>query len=227
MKKLVTLGLAAFAVAATPAAAQDRAGSVQVKVLGTFVLPDGKIKDVNVDAVGVPATTQTSANDNFVPTAAIEYFVSNNVSIETIAGVTQHQVTATAGLPQGAQLVREARLLPATVTAKYHFDLGDAISGVKPYVGAGPALFIWLTDRPGADAQALGVTRTNLSNEFGVALQAGVDIALNDSGLGLTLDAKRYFIGTTAQFFAGDALALETRHRLDPWLLSAGIAYRF
>ncbi|MGY6636746.1 MAG: OmpW/AlkL family protein [Erythrobacter sp.] len=224
MHKLITLGCAALAVAASPAMAQDRAGDIQVKVMGSAVLPDGKIKRVNVDLVGVPADTQTNATDNFVPTAAIEYFVTNNVSIETIAGVTQHQVKATAGLPQGAQLVREARLLPATLTAKYHFDLAKDI---KPYVGAGPALFIWLTDKPGSTAQAIGVTRTNLSNEFGVALQAGVDIALGDSGLGLSLDAKRYFIGTTAQFFAGNTLALETDHRLDPWVLSAGVSYRF
>lgn len=224
MKKLIYSGCAAIAVAASPAAAQDRSGDVQVKVLGTFVLPDGEIRDVNVDLVGVPAATQTEATDNFVPTAAVEYFVTNNVSIETIVGVTQHQVKTTAGLAPGAQLVREARLLPATVTAKYHFDLGQQI---KPYVGAGPAFFIWLSDKPGTAAQGLGVTRTNLSNEFGVALQAGMDVALNDNGLGLTLDAKRYFIGTTAQFFAGNTLALETDHRLDPWVLSAGIACRF
>lgn len=224
MQKIIYVSVAAAALMAAPAMAQDRAGDVQIKVLGTFVLPDGEIKTVNIDNVGVPAGTQTSATDNFVPTAAIEYFVSNNVSVETILGVTQHQVKATAGLPQGAQLVRKARLLPATVTAKYHFDL-DA--SVKPYVGAGPALFIWLSDEPGSTAQTIGVSRTRLSNELGVALQAGVDIAVNDSGLGLTLDAKRYFIGTTAQFFAGNALALETDHRLNPWVLSAGIAYRF
>jgi outer membrane protein len=32
----------------------------------------------------------------------------------------------------------------------------------------------------------------------------GIDIPVNDSGLGLALDAKRCFTGTTAQFFAGD-----------------------
>ena len=72
MHKLITLGCAALAVAASPAMAQDRAGDVQVKVMGSAVLPDGKIKRVNVDLVGVPADTQTNATDNFVPTAAIE-----------------------------------------------------------------------------------------------------------------------------------------------------------
>lgn len=225
MKKYLMLGGAALALAATPAMAQDddRTGDVQIKVLGTLVAPDGKITDINVNRPGLPATTQTKANDNVVPTLAVEYFLSNNVSFETIAGVTQHDVDATAGLPVGAELVSDALLLPATVTAKYHFDAG----GFKPYVGAGVAYFIWLKDDPGAATLPLGVTRTDLSDEFGFALQAGFDVPVNDKGLGLSLDVKRYFIDTTARWFAGNTLAIETEHKLDPWLISAGISYRF
>lgn len=218
---------AALALAATPVMAQDgetdRAGDIQLKVLGTAVLPDGKITDINVNLPGLPATTQTKANDNFVPTIAVEWFVTDNVSIETIAGVTQHDVDATAGLPVGAELVSDALLLPATVTAKYHFDLG----GVKPYAGGGVAYFVWLSDKPGAATLPLGVTDTDLSDEFGFALQAGIDVPLGDNGLGLTFDAKRYFIDTTARWYVGNTLAIETEHKLDPWVLSAGVSYRF
>ena len=78
-----------------------------------------------------------------------------------------------------------------------------------------------------ADAARLGATRVNLSNEFGLALQAGFDLPLNDKGLGFSLDAKRYFVGTTASFFAGNTLALQTEHKLDPWVISGGLSYRF
>lgn len=226
MKIFLMLGGAALALAAAPAMAQDnndRAGDVQVKLLATAVLPDGKITDINVNLPGLPATTQTKANDNVVPTLAVEYFLTNNVSIETIAGTTQHDVDATAGLPAGAELVSDALLLPATVTAKYHFDLG----GVKPYVGAGVAYFMWLKDDPGAATLPLGVTETNLSDEFGVALQAGFDVPVNDTGLGISVDVKRYFIDTTARWFVGNTLAIETEHKLDPWVISAGLSYRF
>lgn len=220
-----TLAGATLALAATPAMAQDddRAGEIQFKVLGTAVLPDGKITDINVNLPGLPATTQTKANDNVTPTIAIEYFVTDNVSIETIAGMTQHDVDASAGLPVGAELVSNAKLIPATVTAKLHFDLG----GVKPYVGAGPSYFLWVGDKPGAATLPLGVTETNLSNEFGVALQAGFDVPVNDKGLGISVDVKRYFIDTTARWFVGNTLAIETEHKLDPWVISAGLAYRF
>ena len=225
MKLLLMLGGAALALAATPALAQDddREGDIQIKLLGTVVLPDGAITDINVNLPGLPATTQTKASNNITPTLAIEYFVTNNVSIETIAGITQHDVDATAGLPVGAELVSDARLIPAAVTLKYHFDLGR----VKPYIGAGPSYFLWVSDDPGAATLPLGVTETNLSNELGFALQAGFDLPVNDKGLGLSVDVKRYFISTTAQWFAGRTLAIETEHKLDPWVISAGISYRF
>lgn len=226
MKTFLMLGGAALALAATPAMAQgndDRAGDIQFKVLGTAVLPDGAITQINVNLPGLPATTNTKANDNITPTIAIEYFVTNNISIETIAGITQHDVDATAGLPVGAELVSDAKLIPATVTAKYHFDLG----GLKPYLGAGPAYFLWVGDDPGAATLPLGVTKTTLSNELGLALQAGFDVPLNDNGFGFSVDVKRYFIDTTARWFVGNTLAIETEHKLDPWVISAGVAYRF
>lgn len=223
MLKTMMLGGAAALLMAGPALAQDRAGQVQVKLVGTAVLPDGKIDQVNIDRVGLPATLQTRASDNFTPTIAAEYFFTNNFSVETIAGITQHDVDASAGLPVGAELVADGKLIPATITAKYHFDLG----GIKPYVGAGPSYFLWVAQEPGAAVRPLGVTSQKLSNEFGLALQAGVDVPLNDKGLALTFDAKRYFIGTTASWFVGNTQVIETEHRLDPWVLSAGLAYRF
>jgi len=222
MKSTLLVGLGSLALGAVPAMAQDRAGSVQVKLLATGVLPDGKIARVDTDLVGLPANTQTKANDNVVPTVAIEYFFTDNLSIETICCLTQHDVDGTTGLP-GAELVSDAKLIPATFTAKYHFDLGVA----KPYIGAGPAYFIFIDEQPGAATIPLGVTDFDLSNEFGVVLQAGVDVPINDKGLGLSIDAKRYFIDTTARWFAGSTVAIQNKHTLDPWVISAGLAYSF
>lgn len=214
---------AAFAFGSTPALAQDEKGPLQVKVLATAVLPDGKIKRVNTDIVGLPAGTQTEANDNVVPTVAVEYFFSDNFSVETICCMTQHDVDAVSGLPAGAELVSNAKVIPATFTAKFHFDAG----AIKPYIGAGPTYFIWINEKPGAATIPLGVTRFKMSNELGVALQAGADMPLNDSGLSLSIDAKKYFVDTTARWYAGNTLAIETVHKVDPWVLSAGLAWRF
>lgn len=217
--------LACAAVAlpfATPAAAQE-AGDIQIKGFVTGVLPDGAITEVETDLIGLPAGSQTEASDSIVPTVAIEYFVSPNFSLETICCVTPHDVTG-AGALEGAELIDDAIILPASLTAKYHFNLSG---GIKPYLGAGATYFMIFSEDVGADAAALGATDVDLSDEFGFLLQGGVDIALNDRGLGLSLDAKRYFVGTTATFRAGQTLALQSEHDLDPWVLSAGLAYRF
>ena len=217
--------LACAAVAlpfATPAAAQE-AGDIQIKGFVTGVLPDGAITAVETDLIGLPADSQTEASDSVVPTVAIEYFVSPNFSLETICCVTPHDVTG-AGALEGAELIDDAIILPASLTAKYHFNLGG---GIKPYLGAGATYFMIFSEDVGADAAALGATDVDLSDEFGFLLQGGVDIALNDRGLGLSLDAKRYFVGTTATFSAGQTVALQSEHDLDPWVLSAGLAYRF
>ncbi|HTN14621.1 MAG TPA: OmpW family outer membrane protein [Sphingomonadaceae bacterium] len=215
----------AFALS-VPAHAEDGAsgdkGKWQIKLLGTAVLADGKLTEVNKDLVGLPATLETKANDNYVPTVAIEYFFTNNISVETICCVTQHDVDGTAGLP-GAELVSDAKIIPATLTLKYHVDAG----AIKPYIGVGPTYFIFIDEKPGAAAVGLGADGFKLNDKFGVALQAGVDVPLGDNGMSLALDAKKYFLNTSAHWFVGDTEVIATRHALDPWVLSAGLGFRF
>jgi outer membrane protein len=220
--------LAAFAAASAlsaPAMAAEGEGHLQVKVMATGVLPDGKIDKIKSVLPSVATALGTSpgtkASNNVVPTIAIEYYATPNVSVETICCFTTHHVTGT-GSVAGANLVKHVMILPATVTLKYHLDAGP----IRPYIGAGPALFLVFDEKPGSTARALGVTDVKMSNSFGLALQGGVDVPLNP-GMGISLDAKRYFMKPTAKFYAGNTLALETKHKLDPWVLSGGVYFRF
>ena len=212
--------MATFLALTAPAHAED--GKWQVKVMGTAVLPDGKITQVDKDLVGLPADLQTKANDNYVPTLAIEYFFTPNISVETICCMTQHDVDATTGLP-GAELVSNAKIIPATFTLKYHLNAGP----IRPYVGAGPSYFLVVSDKSGAATVAAGADGFKLDDHFGVALQAGFDIPLGEKGFALSFDAKRYFVSTTARWYAGGTKVIETEHQLDPWVLSAGLGLRF
>ena len=223
LKRILPLAGAALAVAAVAPASAQEAGDIQIKGFLTAVLPDGAITRVVSDGIGLPAGSQTEASDSVIPTVAIEYFVTPNVSIETICCVTPHDVRG-AGALAGADLIDDAIILPASLTAKYHVGLGG---GIKPYVGAGVTHFFIFSEGVGADAATLGATDVDLSDEFGFLVQGGVDIALNDRGVGLSLDAKRYFVGTTATFRAGNAVALQSEHDLNPWVISAGLSYRF
>lgn len=200
-------------------------GKVQVKVLMTGVLPDGQIDTVRTDLVGVPAGTQTKANDNWVPTVALEYFFSPNVSVETICCLTAHHVDGAGAIAGVDHLIDDILILPATVTLKAH---ATGLGAFKPYVGAGPAYFIVLDSKIGAGGTAIGAASAKLHSKVGFALQAGVDIPVNDSGMSFSLDAKRYFVRPVASFYTGAGVeALSTRHQLDPWVVSAGVGFRF
>ncbi|MET1754144.1 OmpW family outer membrane protein [Novosphingobium sp. RD2P27] len=223
MRNVLYLTAALAAAAATPAFATNADGRLQVKVLATGVLPDGKIDDLKKNLVGIPAGSQTKANDNVVPTLAIEYYATPAVSVETICCFTQHHVNG-AGPLAGTDIVDHVLILPATLTLKYHVNLGP----VRPYVGVGPSLFIIFDEKPGATARALGATRVKMSNELGLALQAGADVPVSDKGIGVTFDAKKYFMNTTAHFYTASGVeALETKHSLDPWVVSGGAYFRF
>jgi len=227
MRKIMLLAaLAATTAISAPAMAGSADGKIQLKVLATGVLPNGKIDKVKsvipAVATALGASPGTKASDNVVPTIAIEYFATPNVSVETICCLTTHHVTGT-GSVAGAKLVNHVMILPATVTLKYHLDAG----AIKPYIGAGPSVFFVIDEKPGATARALGVTKVKMSNSMAVALQAGFDMPLNDSGMGISVDAKKYFVKPTAKFYAGNTLALETKHKLDPWVVSAGVTWRF
>ena len=224
MKKLtIAAALAAATMIANPAHAGNAEGKFQVKVMATGVLPDGKVTAINKNLVGLPANTQTTANDNVVPTLAVEYYATPNVSIETICCFTQHHVTG-AGPIAGADVAQHVLILPATATLKYHLDAG----AIKPYVGVGPSVFFYFDEKPGATAKALGASTLKMDNKLGVALQAGVDVPINDGGMGITLDAKKYFMKTTTHFYtAAGVEALSTDHKLDPWVISGGVYVRF
>jgi outer membrane protein len=228
MKKIATAALAAAFAAAmlapVPAMAGSADGKFQVKLLGTGVLPDGKIVNVEKDLIGLPAGSQTKANDNVVPTVAIEYFFSPNISVETICCLTQHHINGD-GAIAGTRIVDHVLVLPATATVKFHLPLEG---GIKPYIGAGPSVFFYIDEKPGSTTRALGGTDLNLDNKLGFALQAGIDVPVNANGLGVSLDAKKYFMDTKLHVRnAAGTEVLTTKHSLDPWVVSAGLSYRF
>ena len=157
MKKLtIAAALAAATMLATPAQAGNSEGKLEVKILATGVLPDGKIDKINSVvpsvAAALGASPGTQANDNWVPTLAVEYYATPNISVETICCLTQHRVGGADAIA-GTQIVDHVLILPATVTLKYHLNSGG---GVKPYIGAGPTVFFYIDEKPAATTRAEG-----------------------------------------------------------------------
>ena len=100
------------------------------------------------------------------------------------------------------------------VTLQYHFAPAARVS---PYVGAGLNYMLFYG---GSNKNGF---KFKVDDGFGLAAQAGVDIATSDKWQ-INLDVKKIAFHTDA---VDRAKGLKTRVTLDPWVFSAGLGYRF
>lgn len=215
MKKLILASVAALALCATSAFADEAIkkagkGTIKLDVRVTAVVPD-ESGDI-LTAAGADSGLDVAVNDSYVPTIGLEYYLTDNVSIEAIAGTANHTVKAVNATTNVK--VMELWHLPPTVTAKYHFK---SESKLTPYVGAG-LTYIWFY----SEAKKNGFD-VNLKDGFGYALQLGADYDLKGPW-SLNFDVKKIMFETDADINAG---ALKSAVTLDPLVASVGFGYKF
>lgn len=179
---------------------------VRLRALGVITRDSGSVG-------GVPGS-DLSYSDTVVPEIDFSYFFTDNIAAELILGTTYakiHGEGSLAGLNVG-----KTWLLPPTLTLQYHFtDFG----AFKPYVGAGVNYTIFY-NQSAKDADDLDV-----KSRFGVAVQAGFDYML-DEHWGVNVDVKKIFLQPKFDVSVGGA-DLNGKAKLDPWLIGAGVTYRF
>lgn len=211
MTKLLRLSLlcgAALSLGSLQAEARDLGSGpwskerFQVRVRVLDVAPD---EDTTVNIGG-----KTSVDNAITPEVDVSYFFTPNVAAELIAATSQHEIDYTGNVNLG-----DAWILPPTLTLQYHFAPDSALS---PYVGAGVNYSMFY----GEDT-APGFTNLEVDGGFGWALQAGADYWMNEHW-GLNLDVKKIFLNIDGKLNNG---AITTDIDLDPWVVGAGISYRF
>lgn len=208
------LALGVALAMAAPAAAQD----FQPKEKGLLML-NARVSGVHTDAEdpiltsgGAASGLNAKVGDDVMPTLGLTYFLTDHLAVEAIAGTTKHEVKAVG--PGTDVKVHETWVLPPVVSLQYHFAPQGKVS---PYVGAGINYMIFYG---GEDENGFKV---DIDNGFGYALQAGVDVALQGPW-SANLDVKKVFFETDASVNGG---ALKSKVKLDPWVVSAGLGYKF
>jgi len=204
------LSAACLLSSATTALAQDvkpdsMAGTFQVRLRAVTVSPDA---DAAITIGGTNIGGTTGVGRSVIPEADFSYFLTDNLAIELIAGVTRHTVRNSV-----AGRVASVSLLPPTLVAQYHFD---PTGSIRPYVGAGINYTFFY------DASST-LPNIKFDHNVGWALQAGVDVPLRD-GYFINFDVKKLFLSTTVTAAAGTVRA---KANLDPWLLGVGFGLRF
>jgi len=203
----LTLALAAGAVHAEEAFRTKQAGDWLVRGRATTVVPmDGG--NVENRATGVDTGLDVSnITNSVIPELDFTYFWTRNIATELVLGTTRHKVEATGGVDVG-----NVWLLPPTLTVQYH-PLPD--SRISPYIGAGINYTIFY-------GEGGGLPGFDVKNDFGFALQAGVDYALSGPW-SLNFDVKKLFLRPEA---VTSTLRVDNV-KIDPWLVSVGVGYRF
>ena len=215
----MTTKLAAAAlVAALAAAGAGQAQDFQPKATGGLVL-NVRVSDVAprgsdpiVTLAGAPSGLRAKVDYDVMPTVGLSYFLSDHIAIEAIAGTTKHTVRAKG--PATDLKVKDTWVLPPVVALQYHFA---PASRVSPYVGGGVNYMLFYG---GSNKNGF---KLKIDDGFGAALQAGVDIATTGRWA-INLDAKKIFFETDA---IDRTNGIKTKVTLNPWVLSAGVGYRF
>lgn len=200
----IGLGFAAPAHAVDP----ERAGDWILRARALGVLPH---ENSTISGIGGTA----HADDTVVPEFNITYFATDHIAFELIAAVTKHDVEARA-TSLGRVDLGDAWLLPPTLTVQYHWTTEGRTS---PYLGVGlNYTHIFDADAPGTTVKAI-----SYSDSFGPALQAGVDIWL-DEQWSFNVDVKKLWLNTDVSINTG---AIKADVDLNPWLVGVGLGYKF
>lgn len=224
MKTLIALAAAGLIVA-VPASAQTnddigiRAGDVLVRLRTIVVAPNEKSNGVKP---AFPAE-KVSLDNAVMPEIDATYMVTDNIGFELIASTTKHDFAGVTGTTGSIGKLGSTWVLPPTLTAQYHFNSRGKI---RPYVGAGVNYTIFWDEKASSGLQgAVGKTRVRMSDSFGWAAQAGVDVDLTRKVF-LNLDVKYIDIATDARL---DTVALGTQRthvKVNPLVFGVGLGVR-
>lgn len=207
--RIAALSFALLAGLSTQAAAQavQQDGPWLVRLRATYLDTDTSSSAVP----GVIPADGITVNSKWIPELDVTYFFTKNIAAELVLTVPQKHDVSIAGLGT----IGTFKHLPPTLLAQWHFDQFGAF---KPYVGAG----INYTRLSSERMSALGAPVTLESSSWGGALQIGADYAI-DRKWSVNVDVKKLQIRSDV-FLAGEQIS---RVKVDPWLLSVGVGYRF
>lgn len=204
--KRFTISLTAIVIVlliAAPAMAHEQGSWIMRAGIGT-VAPDSNNLDLG------PAGT-IEVDDGTSLTLTLTYMFRQNWGFDILAAWPfSHDVEL------GGVKVASTDHLPPTFSIQYHFAPDGKF---QPYIGAGLNYTTFFsTDTKGP----LAGTKLDLDDSFGLAMQLGADVELNDSWV-INLDARYIDIESDAKL---DGASLGTVV-IDPWVYAIAVGRRF
>ncbi len=190
-----------------PTVQAHEAGDVLLKVGVSQVRPKSDNGSVLNGAVNLDVNNSTR------PSFTLTYMATRNIGIELLgAWPFSHDISGSGGLGK----IGSSKQLPPTLSVQWHF-LPD--STVQPYVGVGLNYTHFFSTKTSG---ALSDSTLKLGDSWGLAGQIGVDVKLSERWF-LNADLRYIDISSKVRL---DGERIGTA-RIDPWVASVGVGYRF
>ena len=167
-------------------------------------------------------------DSDVIPELDITYMITPNWGVELILGYSEHTVkahkTAAGTIPTLGDVI-DTKVLPPTLLLQYHFAPN---SNIRPYVGAGINYTYFFDEKvPSSSVLSQSGDDIDLDSSWGFAVQAGVDIAINDDWF-FNADVKYIDIDTEAHFSGVNAAVnAKINADIDPFVYGIGVGRRF
>ena len=215
-KKVTALLTAATAsvMIASPVMAYE-AGDIVVR--GRILLVDPQDDSGSIKVDGGPTGEKATVNSDVIPELDFTYMLTSNWGLELILGFSDHEVKTNL-LTLGH--IADTKVLPPTLTLQYHFM---PTSNIRPYAGVGVNYTHYFdTKAKGAlDGQGL-----EIDDSFGLSLQAGVDVDINEDWF-VNFDVKYIDMDADAEFKSAAGVKTKVDIDVDPIVWGIGIGTTF
>ncbi|GHA00572.1 outer membrane protein W [Arenicella chitinivorans] len=220
MKRSILVAALLSALPMVPANAY-KAGDLILRAGAANANPDASSSEVRVAGANVSGSS-VDVDDNTQLGLTGTYMFSDVLGIGLLAATPfKHDVSAK-GI--GINKVATVEHLPPTLTLQYFPRAGDA--AVQPYFGLGVNYTRFFSEQTSDELNAaLGDSDISLDDSFGLALEAGVDVAFNQNWI-LNAAVWRLDLDTDATINspAGQVTVDVT---VDPWVYMLGLGYKF
>lgn len=160
----------------------------------------------------VPGVGTVDVDEAYAITLTGGYMITDWLGIELLASTPwTHDVNL-----KGVGKIGETKQLPPTLSLQWYTP---NIGRIQPYVGVGINWTIFFDEKTEG---ALAGTRLNLDDSVGVAPQVGVDFNVNENWM-INADVRWANIETDATVDGSDIGEV----KIDPWVVSFNVGYRF
>jgi len=223
----VVLATAGLVTAALPVMAYE-AGDWLIRGRIAHIDPQDSSGNLYANGSTVNFGEGVKIDSDTIPELDFTYMVTPNWGLELILGYSDHSVTAdkaaAAAVPTLGNVI-DAKALPPTLLLQYHFSPNSTI---RPYVGAGINYTYFFDEEvPSSSVLSNAGDDVKLDSSWGLAVQAGVDVAINDDWF-VNLDVKYIDIDTEAHFSGTSAVTdAKVNVDIDPIVWGIGIGRRF